>query len=114
MGYCSLMEQGGLDAVLPGIPVVHEVVIEPDLRPHLQDLPGRELFQFLDVRGKRQVVSSDDVNAYLREATGHDFSAKDFRTWGGTMHAALALRAMGPPATRREADRNILRASSTV
>jgi len=79
-----------------------------------QDLPGRELFQYLDVQGKRQLVSSDDVNAYLREATGADFSAKDFRTWGGTMHAALALRAMGPAPTQREAERNILRALDEV
>jgi DNA topoisomerase-1 len=79
-----------------------------------QDLPGRELFQYLDTQGRRQLVSSDDVNAYLREATGADFSAKDFRTWGGTMHAALALRAMGPAPTQREADRNILRALDEV
>jgi DNA topoisomerase-1 len=79
-----------------------------------QDLRGRELFQYLDGQGKRQLVSSDDVNAYLREATGADFSAKDFRTWGGTMHAALGLRAMGPAPTQREAERNILRALDEV
>jgi DNA topoisomerase-1 len=79
-----------------------------------QDLPGTELFQFLDVAGKRQTISSDDVNAHLREITGRDISAKDFRTWGGTMHAAMALRAMGPAASRREADRNIIRAIDEV
>jgi DNA topoisomerase-1 len=79
-----------------------------------QDLPGKELFQFIDANGRRQAVSSDDVNAYVREATGRDFSAKDFRTWGGTMHAALTLRAVGPASTRREADRNILRALDAV
>jgi len=79
-----------------------------------QDLPGQELFQYLDARGKRQVVSSDDVNAHLREITGRDVTAKDFRTWGGTMHAAMALQAMGPPASRREADRNILLALDKV
>ena len=79
-----------------------------------QDLPGQELFQFLDAAGKRQSVSSDDVNAYLRELTGRDITAKDFRTWGGTMLAAVELRTMGPAASRREADRNILRAVDAV
>jgi DNA topoisomerase I len=79
-----------------------------------QDLPGQELFQFLDEAGKRQSVSSDDVNAYLRELTGRDITAKDFRTWGGTMLAAVELRTVGPAASRREADRNILRAVDAV
>ena len=79
-----------------------------------QDLPGKELFKYLDAFGKRQAVTSDDINAHLREISGEDVSAKDFRTWGGTMHAALALRAMGPPASRREADRNIVRAIDLV
>ena len=79
-----------------------------------QDLPGYELFQYLDAAGKRQAVCSDDVNAYLRDLTGRDVSAKDFRTWGGTMLAAVELRAMGAAASRREADRNILRAIDAV
>jgi len=79
-----------------------------------QDLPGAELFQFLDANGRRQSIASDDVNARLREITGRHITAKDFRTWGGTMHAALALHAMGPAATRREADRNIVRAVDQV
>src|SRR5207244_2171760 len=79
-----------------------------------QDLPGQELFQYLDASGKRQTVSSDDVNTYLREITSRDVSAKDFRTWGGTMVAAVELRAMGPAASRREADRNIVRALDAV
>ncbi len=79
-----------------------------------QDLPGQELFQYLDSAGKRAAISSDDVNAHLREITGRDVTAKDFRTWGGTMHAAMALHAMGAPASRREADRNILLALDKV
>jgi DNA topoisomerase-1 len=79
-----------------------------------QDLPGKELFQYLDGFGKRLAISSDDINGHLREITGQDVSAKDFRTWGGTMHAALALRAMGPAGSRREADRNIIRAIDVV
>ena len=57
-----------------------------------QDLPGQELFQYLDDAGERRDVTSSDVNAYLREITGEDFTAKDFRTWAGTVLAALALR----------------------
>jgi len=79
-----------------------------------QDLPGQEMFQYLDANGRRQAVISDDVNAYLREASGRDVTAKDFRTWGGTMLAAVELRRMGPAASRREADRNIVRAIDAV
>ena len=79
-----------------------------------QDLPGHELFQYLDSDARRQTVTSDDVNAYLREITGCDVTAKDFRTWGGTMLAAVQLRAMGPAASRREADRNVVRAIDAV
>jgi DNA topoisomerase-1 len=74
---------------------------------HLQDLPGQQLFKYVDGDGKRQTVDSDDVNAYLREATGLDVTAKDFRTWSGTMLAVSALRASGPPASEREARRNV-------
>ena len=56
-----------------------------------QEVPGQELFQYLDESGERQKVSSEDVNSYLREAAGEEFSAKDFRTWAGTVLAALAL-----------------------
>src|ERR1700674_3776548 len=98
--------------------VQHNVALS-DLRrariiQRCQDLPGTELFQYLDAFGKRQAISSDDVNAHLREITGRDITAKDFRTWGGTMQAAVALRAMGPAASRREADRNIVRAIDQV
>src|SRR5499427_244245 len=50
-----------------------------------QDLPGQELFKYIDESARRQTISSDDVNAYLREITGRDITAKDFRTWAGTM-----------------------------
>lgn len=79
-----------------------------------QDLPGQEIFQYLDAFGKRKPVTSDDVNEYLREVSGRDITAKDFRTWGGTMVAAVALRTMGPATSRREADRNIIQALDTV
>jgi len=92
-------------------------VADPRLARIIQrcrDLPGQEMFQYLDDSKKRQTVSSDDVNAYLREITGRDVTAKDFRTWGGTMLAAVELRAMGPASSRSEADRNIVRAIDAV
>ena len=98
--------------------VNHEISIE-DRRlarvvQQCQDLPGQELFQFVDAEGKRQAISSDDVNAYLRETTGRDITAKDFRTWAGTMLAAAELSAMGPAASRREATQNINEALDVV
>jgi DNA topoisomerase-1 len=56
-----------------------------------QDLPGQRLFQYVDEAGERRHVESDDVNAYLHEALGDDFSAKDFRTWAATLSAARGL-----------------------
>ncbi len=79
-----------------------------------QDLPGQELFKFLDAAGKRQSVASDDVNAYLRVITGRDITAKDFRTWAGTMLAARELRAMGPASSQRATEKSIVRAIDTV
>ncbi len=64
-----------------------------------RELPGHELFQYVDEAGERQGVDSADVNGYLREATGEEFTAKDFRTWGGTVLALAALLTMcGDPA----------------
>ncbi len=79
-----------------------------------QDLPGQELFQYLNGSGKRETVTSDDVNAYLREISARDITAKDFRTWGGTMLAGVKLREMGAAATQREAKRNIVLAIDAV
>ncbi|MFC7610108.1 DNA topoisomerase IB [Teichococcus aestuarii] len=56
-----------------------------------QDLPGQDLFQYRDEAGELQGIDSADVNEYLREATGEDITAKDFRTWAGTVLAAMAL-----------------------
>ncbi|HYU77884.1 MAG TPA: hypothetical protein VEK56_02805 [Vicinamibacterales bacterium] len=58
-----------------------------------RDLPGQELFQYVDHEGSRRAISSTDVNDYVREAAGEAFSAKDFRTWAGTLRAACELRA---------------------
>jgi len=56
-----------------------------------RDLPGHELFQYLDEAGDPQPIDSADVNQYLRDISGEDFTAKDFRTWGGTLAAARGL-----------------------
>ena len=59
-----------------------------------QELPGQELFQYVDEGGEIRDIASDDVNAYMREASGGDFTAKDFRTWAGTVMAYRALSAV--------------------
>ena len=98
--------------------VEHTIAVaDPRLARIIQrcrDLPGQELFQYLDASGRRHLVSSDDVNDYLRELSGREMTAKDFRTWGGTMLAAVELRRRGPAASRREADRNVVGAIDAV
>lgn len=79
-----------------------------------RDLPGYELFQYIDDEGRRQVIDSADVNAYLREVTGQDFTAKDFRTWAGTMLAAAALAALPERRSLAAAKRNIVHAVEIV
>ena len=79
-----------------------------------RDLPGQKLFQYLDENGERQSVSSEDVNAYLRETTGEDFSAKDFRTWGGTVLALSALLEVGACESEREANKAVVEAIKHV
>jgi DNA topoisomerase-1 len=75
-----------------------------------QELPGQELFQYLDAEGERQRVDAGDINEYLREITDRDVTAKDFRTFAGTMVAAEALRSMGPAETAEEAKQNLVQA----
>jgi DNA topoisomerase I len=79
-----------------------------------RDLPGQTLFQYLDEDGERQKVSSEDVNAYLRETTGEDFTAKDFRTWGGTVLALAALLEAGCAETEKEANKIVVEAVKRV
>jgi DNA topoisomerase-1 len=71
----------------------------------LQELPGQRLFQYVDDAGELRAVGSHDVNAYLREITGEDFTAKDFRTWAGTIAAAKALAMQPPPVGAAETKR---------
>jgi DNA topoisomerase-1 len=73
-----------------------------------QELPGQALFQYVDDDGERRHVTSSDVNAYLKEASGRDISAKDFRTWWGTVLATLAL-AEQPASQNPDAARRVLK-----
>ena len=79
-----------------------------------RDVPGYELFRYLDEDGESRAVDSADVNAYLREATGAEYSAKDFRTWAGTMLAALALRDAPAPGSQRRSRRAVAAAIAHV
>jgi DNA topoisomerase-1 len=79
-----------------------------------QELPGHELFQYVDDDGERRAVSSEDVNDYLREIAGDDFTAKDFRTWVGTVLAACFLREAGAAASEPEGRRQVKEAIDRV
>jgi len=79
-----------------------------------QDLPGQELFQYQDEDGEVRDVSSTDVNEYLRGIAGDDFTAKDFRTWAGTVLAAVALQEFEAFDTETQAKRNVMAAIRSV
>lgn len=81
---------------------------------HCQAIPGQELFQYYDKSGKVRDITSTDVNEYLQEITQNDFTAKDFRTWGGTVLAAMALQQFEKAATQAQARKNLLRAIEAV
>jgi DNA topoisomerase I len=80
----------------------------------LQALPGQTLFQYRDDDGQYQTVDSDDVNEYLREITGQDFTAKDFRTWAGTVLATLALQEFEAFDSEAQAKKNVVQAIESV
>ncbi len=79
-----------------------------------QDLPGQELFQYVDEAGETHDIGSADVNDYLREVTGQEFTAKDFRTWAGTVLAAHALRDLEAGETQTALKQNVVRAIEQV
>lgn len=79
-----------------------------------QELPGQRLFQYLDDHGTPQSVTSTDVNAYLREISAGDITAKDFRTWGGTVLAAAELSRLGAFDTQTLGKTNVKAAIETV
>ena len=79
-----------------------------------REIPGYELFQYIEASGERKVVDSGEVNDYLREVAGDEFTAKDFRTWAGTVLAALALQEFQAFDSEAQAKRNIVRAVERV
>jgi DNA topoisomerase-1 len=79
-----------------------------------RDVPGKELFQFYDEEGNRQSIDSGLVNNYIREISHADFTAKDFRTWSGTVQAFLALKSIGCCDTQTETKRRIVEALDIV
>lgn len=79
-----------------------------------RDIPGKELFQFYDEEGNRHSIDSGLVNNYIREISNEDFTAKDFRTWAGTVQAFLALRSIGCCETETETKRRIIQALDIV
>ena len=79
-----------------------------------QELPAQELLEYIDESDAVRDVGSQDVNEYLREITGEDFTAKDFRTWAGTVLAMVALREIGASESQTQARKNVVRAIETV
>jgi DNA topoisomerase-1 len=81
---------------------------------HSRDLPGYELFQYVDDAGERRAIDAADVNAYLKSIAADEFTAKDFRTWAGTVLAARALREVAAFDSQAQAKRNVRRAVEAV
>jgi len=79
-----------------------------------RDLPGQELFQYIDAQGKRRSIGSGDVNQYVREISRQDFTAKDFRTWAGTVLAATSLAAIRDDRSGKVTKRDLVRAVESV
>ena len=79
-----------------------------------QDIPGYELFQYVDDEGERHAIDSADVNEYLREISGQEFTAKDFRTWAGTVLACTMLQEFEAFRSQTEAKRNVVEAIKSV
>jgi DNA topoisomerase I len=96
----------------------HEIGVQDrrlsNLVKRCQELPGQDLFQYIDDEGRPRSIGSTDVNDYLREIGGEDFTAKDFRTWAGTVLAAWALHDFQAVDSHRRAKKNVVRAIEQV
>ncbi len=79
-----------------------------------KELPGCELFQYIDEQGVQQTIDSADVNEYLHEISGQEFTAKDFRTWGGTVLAVLAFQELGASDSEKEISKNVVQAIKRI
>jgi DNA topoisomerase-1 len=98
--------------------VFHNITVEDKrlarIIARIRDLPGQDLFQYEDDDGQTHAIGSADVNDYLRSISGEDYTAKDFRTWSGTVLAALALHEFEKFDSETQAKKNIVRAIETV
>jgi DNA topoisomerase-1 len=98
--------------------IAHEIDVEDrrlaKIIKSCQDLPGQELIQYKDENGQVRDVTSNDVNEYLREVAGEEFTAKDFRTWAGTVLATLALQEIEAFDSKAQAKRNVMAAIRRV
>jgi len=79
-----------------------------------RDIPGKELFQYYDEDGNRRIIESGMVNEYIKKSTGKDFSAKDFRTWAGSVHALETLHSMDDTDSDSERKKNIVAVLDSV
>jgi DNA topoisomerase-1 len=80
----------------------------------MQDLPGEELFQYVEADGSVRHVESADVNGYLKSIAGEGFTSKDFRTWAGTVLCTRALRSLSTPRSAAETRRTVVQAVESV
>jgi DNA topoisomerase-1 len=98
------IHQRSVVADTPLVEVIREIL----------ELPGRRLFQFRDEEGKVRPVTAAEVNGYIKQILGERYTSKDIRTWGGTVRMATILADLGPPASEREAKKNLLLACKLV
>ncbi|WP_288461041.1 DNA topoisomerase IB [uncultured Chryseobacterium sp.] len=98
--------------------VIHDIDLKSRRLSRLvqkcKDIPGRELFQYIDDEGNRQTVDSGMVNDYIKEISGEDFTAKDFRTWSGTVSALIAFKEIGYAETHTEYKKKVKEALEIV
>jgi DNA topoisomerase-1 len=92
--------------------IVHNITVNNKklarILKQCRDIPGKELFQYYDKNGDRKSIDSGMVNAYIKEATHDDFSAKDFRTWAGTLEAIECIRTLPKQAEAQDVQKNIV------
>ncbi|HEU0016582.1 MAG TPA: hypothetical protein VFQ45_23070 [Longimicrobium sp.] len=98
------IDQRAVVADTPLVEVLREVL----------EIPGTRLFQYVDGEGKARPVTAADVNGYVKEVLGRKYTSKDIRTWGGTVRMATILADLGPPASEREAKKNLVLACKLV
>jgi DNA topoisomerase-1 len=95
-----------------------KVLVDDELATVMKDLKqlggARKLFHYLDEDGRAKPVKPSDINRYIKEATAPEFSSKDFRTWGGTLLAAIELADIGKPEDEKQIKKNIVRAVKHV